>query len=143
MGGIDGAVTTFAFVAGSIGADLSTRVILVVGVANLLADGFSMAAANYSGSKSENEDFARLRAVGEKHIAIAPDDEREEIRQIFLASATAATGLTALAFFVIGSLRTRRSQRHWLSCGVETTAIGTFAVVIDYLAGHGLRSLLG
>ena len=46
-GGIDGAVTTFAIVAGVVGANLSSSVIIVLGLANLLADGFSMAAGNY------------------------------------------------------------------------------------------------
>ncbi|AXS40311.1 VIT1/CCC1 transporter family protein [Breoghania sp. L-A4] len=84
-GGIDGAVTTFAIVAGVIGADLSAGVILVLGLANLLADGFSMAAANYSGTKTELDDYKRLRLMEETHIAQYPDGEREEIRQIFLA----------------------------------------------------------
>lgn len=84
-GGIDGAVTTFAVVAGSVGADLSTKVVLILGLANLFADGFSMAAANYTGSKSEAEDYQRLRTVEEKHIRVAPDGEREEIRQIYMA----------------------------------------------------------
>lgn len=210
-GGIDGAVTTFAIVAGSVGASLSTKIILILGVANLLADGFSMAAANYSGSKSENEEFQRLRAVEEKHISVAPEGEREEIRQIFRtkgfdgedleemvrlvtsnrstwietmllaeygisdggraplkaalytfaafvlfgalpllpflaalpASAATASLLTACAFFAIGSLRARWSQRHWIACGAETTAIGMVAAGIAYLAGHGLQHLFG
>ena len=54
-GGIDGAVTTFAIVAGVVGAQLSSGIILILGLANLLADGFSMAASNYSGTKTENE----------------------------------------------------------------------------------------
>src|SRR3954454_13682582 len=45
-GGIDGAVTTFAVVAGVVGAGLSARTVLILGAANLLADGFSMAASN-------------------------------------------------------------------------------------------------
>ena len=56
-GGIDGAVTTFAIVSGVIGADLSTKVILILGAANIVADGFSMAASNYTGTKAENEEF--------------------------------------------------------------------------------------
>jgi len=84
-GGIDGAVTTFAIVAGSVGANLSPGIVLVLGVANLLADGFSMAAANYTGTKSELEDFRRLHRIEEKHVRIDPVGEREEIRQIFLA----------------------------------------------------------
>lgn len=84
-GGIDGTVTTFAIVAGAIGADLSNRYLLILGVANLLADGLSMAAANYSGSKAEIEEYTFVRHMEERHIEIAPEGEREEIRQIFAA----------------------------------------------------------
>jgi len=82
-GGIDGAVTTFAIVAGAVGADLSTRVVLILGAANLIADGFSMAAANYSGTRAEIEDYERLRDMEERHVALYPEGERQEIRQIF------------------------------------------------------------
>lgn len=85
FGGIDGAVTTFAVVAGVAGAELSTGVVLILGVANLLADGFSMAAANYSGVKAERDDYERLRQMEIRHIAAAPEGEREEVRQIFAA----------------------------------------------------------
>lgn len=81
-GGIDGAVTTFAIVAGVVGAELSSRVILILGVANLLADGFSMAASNYSGMKTVVDDAARLREIEKKHVRLDPDGEREEVRQI-------------------------------------------------------------
>src|ERR671918_649499 len=82
-GGIDGAITTFAIVAGVVGAELSSRVVLILGIANLVADGFSMAASNYSGTKTEHEEVAHLRAIEERHIDAAPEGEREEIRQIF------------------------------------------------------------
>jgi VIT1/CCC1 family predicted Fe2+/Mn2+ transporter len=82
-GGIDGAVTTFAIVAGVVGAELSSRVVLILGIANLVADGFSMAASNYSGTSTEHEEQAHLRAIEERHSDAVPDGEREEIRQIF------------------------------------------------------------
>ena len=82
-GGIDGVVTTFAVVASVVGADLSSRVVLVLGLANLVADGFAMAAGNYTGTQAERDDYNRLLAVERKHIAVVPDGEREEIRQIF------------------------------------------------------------
>jgi hypothetical protein len=82
-GGIDGAVTTFAIVAGVIGAQLSNRIVLILGIANLIADGFSMAASNYSGTKTEHEEQARLRAIEKRHIDAVPEGEREEVRQIF------------------------------------------------------------
>ena len=84
-GGIDGAVTTFAIVAGTVGADLPSRVVLILGVANLVGDGFSMAAANFAGTQAEGEEFDRLRAMEERHIDLVPEGEREEIRQIYRA----------------------------------------------------------
>lgn len=81
-GGIDGAVTTFAIVAGVAGAGLSPTVILALGFANVLADGFSMAAGNYSGTKADLENLNRIRAMEERHIELEPDGEREELRQI-------------------------------------------------------------
>lgn len=81
-GAIDGSVTTFAIVAGVEGAGLSTGVIIALGFANVLADGFSMAAGNYSGTKAELDDIRRLRAVEERHIARYPDGERAEVREI-------------------------------------------------------------
>lgn len=82
FGAIDGAVTTFAIVAGVVGADLSVRVIVALGIANVLADGFSMAAGNYSGTKAELDDAKRLRAIEERHIRLAPEGERAELREI-------------------------------------------------------------
>jgi VIT1/CCC1 family predicted Fe2+/Mn2+ transporter len=84
-GGIDGAITTFAIVAGVVGADLSTRVILILGAANIIADGFSMAASNYSGTKAELDDYRRHRAYEEEQVETIPEGERMEIREIFRA----------------------------------------------------------
>ena len=81
-GAIDGAVTTFAIVAGVVGAGLSPGVIIALGIANVLADGFSMAAGNYSGTKAELDDIARLRRVEGRHIDEDPAGERRELREI-------------------------------------------------------------
>ncbi|MBO6899290.1 MAG: VIT1/CCC1 transporter family protein [Shimia sp.] len=81
-GGIDGSVTTFAIVAGVAGAGLSPFVIVALGIANVLADGFSMAAGNFLGTKAELDDAKRLRAVEKRHLKAHPDGERREIREI-------------------------------------------------------------
>jgi VIT1/CCC1 family predicted Fe2+/Mn2+ transporter len=81
-GGIDGSVTTFAIVAGVAGAGLSPFIIVALGLANVLADGFSMAAGNYSGTKAELDNIRRIRAIEERHIHLYPDGEREEVREI-------------------------------------------------------------
>ncbi len=82
FGAIDGAVTTFAIVAGVQGAGLPTTIIVALGIANILADGFSMAAGNYSGTKADLDDRDRLRSIEERHIRQEPVGEREELRQI-------------------------------------------------------------
>lgn len=85
LGGIDGCVTTFAIVSGSVGAGFSASVALVLGIANLVADGFSMAISNYEAIKSQLEFAHSVRRSEEEHIDRIPEGEREEIRQIFAA----------------------------------------------------------
>lgn len=82
-GAIDGCVTTFAIVSGVIGAELSAAIVLILGLANLLADGFSMAVSNFLGTRAERRSINRARAVEESHIARIPEGERQEIREIF------------------------------------------------------------
>ena len=81
-GAIDGTVTTFAIVAGVAGAGLSPFVIVVLGLANVIADGFSMAAANYSGAKAEQDNVRRVREIEERHIREYPSGERREVSEI-------------------------------------------------------------
>ena len=82
-GSIDGAVTTFAIVAGVMGASLPSVIILILGFANLFADGFSMAAANYQASKARNEFVEMKRKQEEWEIENLEEQERDEIRDIY------------------------------------------------------------
>lgn len=209
-GGIDGTVTTFAVVAGVVGAGLPTKVILIIGAANLLADGFSMAAANYSGTKAEQDNHERMRQMEERHIDLVPEGEREELRQIFhgkgfrgedlervldvttatrerwvntmlmeehgLASVersairaaaytfaafvlcgslplipyvfgfqaglALATLLSAVAFIIIGSLKSLWSPQSWWRSGLETVVIGMAAAALAYGTGYLLTGLV-
>ncbi len=81
-GGIDGAVTTFAVVAGVVGANLSTPVILILGFANLLADGFSMATGKYLSDRAELDRISHIKADEERSIIHKPKEERGEVRDI-------------------------------------------------------------
>lgn len=82
-GGIDGAVTTFAVVAGAAGAGLSESVVIILGVANLIADGFSMSVGNYISTKAEFESYERHKAVEYWEIDNLREKEVEEIREIY------------------------------------------------------------
>lgn len=83
LGAIDGCVTTFAVVSGVTGASLPRGVVIVLGLANLLADGFSMAISNYQKTKSDRDRVRLAREMEERHIDEIPEGEKEEIRQIF------------------------------------------------------------
>lgn len=107
-GGIDGAVTTFAIVAGALGADLSTRFVIIMGIANMVADGFSMAAANYTSTQAEKDNHERVRAMEERHILLDPEGEHEELRQIYARKGFEGEDLDALV-----DLTTKR-KRHWI-----------------------------
>ena len=214
LGAIDGCVTTFAVVAGAVGAGFPNLVALVLGVANLVADGFSMAVGNYQGTKSEKHLLERVRSTEERHIEKVPEGEREEIRQIFKAkgfegstleeivdgitsnrkvwidtmireewglqveganpfrAALATFGafiivgllpllpffvtvvstdrtfaisavITATAFFAVGFLKGKETEKSpWLS-GFETLLSGGAAAVLAYLVGSWLHGIYG
>lgn len=82
-GSIDGVVTTFAIVAGVVGASLSPNIILILGFANMFADGFSMAVANYQASKAQKEFIQMKRKQEEWEIDNLKESEEQEIRDIY------------------------------------------------------------
>lgn len=77
----DGIVTTFAVVAGVVGASLDPFIILILGFANLFADGISMASGNYLGSKSENDLYASERAKNRKVLRENREDYKGRVRR--------------------------------------------------------------
>ncbi len=81
-GGIDGTVTTFAVVAGVEGASLALPIILILGFANLFADGFSMAVGKYSSDRADLERYEKIKNVEMSHIKKHPECEKKEVRKI-------------------------------------------------------------
>lgn len=79
-GANDGIVTTFAVVSAVVGATLSPLVIIILGVANLIADGFSMATGNFLSIKSTHDYEKSERKVEEGEIKRWPEEEADEIR---------------------------------------------------------------
>ena len=82
-GGVDGGVTTFAVVAGATGAHFDNTVIIILGLANLVADGFSMSVGSYLSVKSQFEKYRKYQRYERWGVENIPELEKEEIRSIY------------------------------------------------------------
>lgn len=144
----DGIITTFAVVAGSLGASLSPRIVLILGAANLLADGLAMASGNYLAVKSE-EEFEE--AEDKTHKYYHSPLPHALITYLSFVSAglipllpyllgfregfNLATILVVLSLFFVGSVRTRFTKKTWFSGGIEMVIVGGFAALVAYFTG--------
>lgn len=142
-GANDGIVTTLAVVAGVVGANLSTQVILILGFANLFADGFSMGASNVLSERSRDDGRPTLLEALPKGIAtftgflvagLAPlvayllpglSDDR------FLL----AVCLAGVTLFGVGASRSLVIERRWYTAGIEMLLIGALAALVAYVVG--------
>lgn len=143
-GGVDGIVTTFAVIAGATGATLSAHVILILGFANLFADGFSMAASNYLSHTEKNPErhpfktafatfvsFVIIGFIPLFSFVIAPISPFFETYKI-----ESTVTFTALAFLIVGYIKGHVARRHKGRTMLETIAIGGVAAIIAYYAGN-------
>ncbi len=155
-GANDGIITTFAVVAGVAGADLSARVVLILGFANLLADGFSMAMSNYLSEKSNRGFIAAERAREEWEVGKLPEEEKKEIREIYekkgfkgevLDGAVAAITANKKLWvdeMMIGEhkLITENGDNHpWKNASITFAAfvVAGFVPLVPYFAGLSAR----
>ena len=84
-GSIDGSVTTFAVVAGAAGAHLDSSVVIILGFANLIADGFAMSVGSYLSTKSELQNYEKHKRIEYWEIENLREKEVQEVRDIYLA----------------------------------------------------------
>ncbi len=155
-GANDGIITTFAVVAGVAGAALDVRVVVILGFANLLADGFSMGASNFLSIRS---DEAVRRTVGK--ATHEPFPTRHSVAT-FLAFVIAgvipllsyvvvlradafvtAIGLTLAALFVVGAARSLVTDVRWWRSGSEMLLVGAAAAAVAYGVGAWVSGITG
>lgn len=155
-GGIDGAVTTFAVVSGALGASLSAKIILILGFANLIADGFSMAVSNYLSTKSRGELHTRTSFQKPMYTARATFISFILIGFIPLLSFVASYVfpeldpykfvlsfvLTGCALLIVGGIKGRIVHKNVTRAAFETLLIGGIAAALAFFVGFGLERLL-
>ncbi|NCN99220.1 hypothetical protein COU62_01005 [Candidatus Pacearchaeota archaeon CG10_big_fil_rev_8_21_14_0_10_35_219] len=160
-GGIDGSITTFAVVAGAIGASLSAGVVLILGFANLFADGFSMAISNYLSTKAHMElhknhkhkkevknPFKTGVATFVAFVTIGFIPLLSFVLALFIPSLetskfTYSIILTALAFLFVGAVKGLIVKKSVPRSATETLIIGGIAAALAYVVGYLLRGLAG
>ena len=148
-GANDGVITTFAVVAGVTGGTLSPVTVLVLGVANLLADGLSMGVGNYLGIRSdervrEAQALPELEAFPIRHgvatfLAFVVAGAVPLVPYVFAGDGTNpfgwSTGLSMAVLFTVGAARARVGTGRWWSNGLEMLALGALVGVVAYGAG--------
>ena len=151
-GANDGIVTTFAVVAGVIGGGLSTRAVLIVGLASLFADGLSMAASNYLASRSERAVLDNDDGDGPTGVPTVPwISATSTLAAFVLAGAVPLVPYTLLGgdgrtllwtavatlgvLFVVGAARSVVTKRPVARAGLEMTLIGGASAAVAYIVG--------
>jgi VIT1/CCC1 family predicted Fe2+/Mn2+ transporter len=153
LGANDGIITTLAVVSGVVGAALSTTVILILGFANLLADGFSMGASNVLSRRSDtgNRALPTLAATANHGLATFVGFVAAGIVPLLAyllpwfdgARFTAATALALATLFAVGAARAFFSERGWFVSGVEMLSIGALAAAVAYGVGALVATVVG
>jgi vacuolar iron transporter family protein len=147
-GANDGIITTFAVVSGVAGAALDPLVVIVLGVANLLADGFSMGASNYLSIRSDEAVRAASGdAVGEPYPArhglatfgaFVVAGAVPLIPYVFGLPGSAfavAVVMTLATLFLVGALRALVTRLQWWRAGLEMLVVGALAAGVAYGVG--------
>ncbi|MBI2044313.1 VIT1/CCC1 transporter family protein [Candidatus Pacearchaeota archaeon] len=159
-GGTDGAVTTFAVVAGVAGAALSPTIVLILGFANLIGDGISMAASDYLSAKSRNElkenakglrlsptkaalsTFIAFFIVGLipllSYLAGAITKSPNILQNQFYYS----IALTIFALAIVGFMKGEVLNRNKWSSSLQTVIIGGIAAAAAFFISRFISSLI-
>ena len=143
-GANDGIITTFAVVSGVVGASLSERVIVILGLANLVADGFSMGASNYLARRSHPEQELAARSDALRHglatiLGFLVAGVIPLLAYLVPLSAAAqfpsATVLAGVALFAVGAARTFVTRRGFFRSGLEMLLVGSLAAAVAFGIG--------
>jgi len=127
-GGLDGIITTFAVVAGVAGAALSPGVVLIMGFANLIADGLSMAIGDYS--------FVIFGFIPVLAYVLSRFVPYFAENTFIIASV-----LTGATLFTLGALKVKVTEENWIKSGLEMLIVGGLTATAAYIIGNVLAQV--
>ena len=153
----DGLTANFGLVAGVIGAAVQPHVIMISGVAGMIADALSMGSSGYLAAKSEQEVWEHEIAMEKEEIRLMPEVEEEELALVYqakgvdprtarrMASEVMQDPVRALGEQVreelkIGEAHSTPFKEGWVT-GIAT-AIGAFIPVAPFLVLTGRAAIL-
>ena len=155
-GAFDGIVTTFAVVAAAVGAGLSSNVIVILGLANLFADGFSMGASAYLSHTSDRRPdkkippyrsgiatFGAFLLVGSIPVLPYLLDVIFTLPIGSQALFAISSAMALVAFFILGVAKARASKTGVVRSVTETLLLGIIAGLLAYVVGDALEALFG
>ena len=143
-GANDGIITTFAVVSGVVGASLDNDVVVILGLANLVADGLSMGASNYLARRSTTEvDLVARSEAGRHGLATSAGFVAAGVLPLVAYllplpngwSFPVAVGVAAGALFGVGAARALVTRRGLLRSGMEMLLVGSAAGAAAYVIG--------
>ena len=79
----DGLVSNVSLIMGVAGAGVDSSIVLLAGLAGLLAGAFSMGAGEYISMRAQREVYERLIHLERHELALFPDEERLELAAIY------------------------------------------------------------
>jgi VIT1/CCC1 family predicted Fe2+/Mn2+ transporter len=157
FGANDGIITTFAVVSGVAGGALPPAVVIVVGAANLAADGVSMGVGNFLAIRAnerarEADDLPEEEAYPLKHgvatlLAFVMAGAVPLLPYLVPVPAPSrfawSTALTLAAMFGLGAARACATAEVWWKTALETLGLGAIVAAAAYAAGLAARALVG
>jgi vacuolar iron transporter family protein len=154
----DGLVSNFSLVMGVAGGTSNRSIVMLAGVAGLIAGALSMASGEWVSVRSQRELYENELRIEEQELAAFPDEEREELELIYQAKGVDAAEAKALVANIMArpdvaldtlareelGLDPRTLGSPWVAAGwsFASFAGGAFLPVVPFFFASGVAAVV-
>jgi VIT1/CCC1 family predicted Fe2+/Mn2+ transporter/rubrerythrin len=159
FGASDGLVSNLSLVMGVAGASADNHIIVLAGIAGLLAGAFSMAAGEYISMQSQRELFEHQIAIEREELRVMPDVETDELAAIYRGKGVPRAEAERIASHLMAdpdiALDTKLREELGLdpdelgspwgaaASSFVTFAVGAFVPLVAFLLATGTTAFVG